>query len=648
MSCTMATGPKKPNRRSPSGQVTLLMVLFLTVVLALSAGLAVDGAGLWFHRQAAQSAADAACLAGAVDLQYLAVNSTFPTANPLPTCSGCTTFSPTAFTCTSTSNYVPCKYAAFNGYNSAGLTSSTPNLVSVSYPVNPGGVTAQQAMQVIVTENVKLNLLPLITGSATQTIKASAICGIASVQVPVGLLVLDPTNGQATGTQKGAFQMGGTKDSINIIGGPKMSIQVNSTYSAAPYAVTVNGSPPPNVDLSNAFLNNATCPGGTFGVSAQEPNPFGTAFLGTWLANDSPVPDPFAKVPSPKVGGTVAIPPAAPAPVAYSYGWWCDNGVAATTNLCPTNTFILCPDNKNGCTRYFPGTYPTGITVKGSTAIFDPGLYYITTGGMNFDSGSFARPSGASHDYFGTAYPALWTTGSNNAYVGGTTFFFEGTGSVSFAANTGAGSCGPGSNLDCFNITSSVPTSCPSSGGTFPSCIYGKGPLNVPTTTPPTTNWPSALGVQITCDGSTPPSCPAPAPSIPSSFNSDVILGPCGSTNPFQVDASNQGRGVTFFDAHDKVNDVGPLKNNPSWSGGGNMLVVGAMYFHQCTASPCKAPSSTGDYNDTFQFGGNSGSTTFLFGDVVTDQLQMQGSPVIDMFLNSNFYTQAPKVFLIR
>src|SRR2546430_17513627 len=52
--------------RSDGGQVTITVVLAMGIFLLGAMGFAVDMANLWFHRQSAQIAADAACTAGGV------------------------------------------------------------------------------------------------------------------------------------------------------------------------------------------------------------------------------------------------------------------------------------------------------------------------------------------------------------------------------------------------------------------------------------------------------------------------------------------------------------------------------------------------------------------------------------------------------
>ncbi len=114
-------------RQNESGQALVFLVLALGLVFVGAGALSVDMSNLWFHRQAAQNAADAACTAGAMDLLVDAQGGA----------TGHQGFvSGTAFNCSTSSTAAPCQYATKNGYNSDG----TGNLVSVSFPATVAGV----------------------------------------------------------------------------------------------------------------------------------------------------------------------------------------------------------------------------------------------------------------------------------------------------------------------------------------------------------------------------------------------------------------------------------------------------------------------------------------------------------------------------
>src|SRR5262247_2435100 len=59
---------RRTHRRGEAGQAMLLYILALATFLLGALLFAFDLSNMWFHRQAAQSAADAACAAGAMDL----------------------------------------------------------------------------------------------------------------------------------------------------------------------------------------------------------------------------------------------------------------------------------------------------------------------------------------------------------------------------------------------------------------------------------------------------------------------------------------------------------------------------------------------------------------------------------------------------
>src|SRR6185295_18306878 len=144
-----------------SGQALVFMVLALSIFLLGAGALCVDMSNLWFHRQAAQNAADAACTAGAMDLLVGGQGGA----------TGHQGFTPgTSFSCTGPSA-IPCQYADKNGYGSDG----TGNLVEVSFPttvtgvptgsVPPSGLAPNAFMRVDVTDNVQTYFSGMLSGS---------------------------------------------------------------------------------------------------------------------------------------------------------------------------------------------------------------------------------------------------------------------------------------------------------------------------------------------------------------------------------------------------------------------------------------------------------------------------------------------------
>jgi hypothetical protein len=125
--------------------------------------------------------------------------------------------------------------------------------------------------------------------------------------------------------------------------------------------------------------------------------------------------------------------------------------------------------------------------------------------------------------------------------------------------------------------------------------------------------------------------CPgAPAPDsrigLPATLSGNVLLAPCTGT---YGDSSGQGRGILFF--QDRASS-----NGGGWGGGGSFLLAGAIYFHHCntqgTGASCGVPPNY--YNASFTFQGNSGSTSYILGNIITDELMMGGSTNVVMALD--------------
>src|SRR4029077_2068410 len=149
---------RKSCRASEAGQATLFFVLVLGIFLLGGLCLAFDLSNMWFHRQAAQTAADAACTAGAMDLLVDAQGGA----------TGHQGFTlGTNYSCATSSTDSVCQYAAKNGYDSANTTPG--NLVSVSFPATVNGVTKPPAgiastafIRVDVADNVQTFFVGLL------------------------------------------------------------------------------------------------------------------------------------------------------------------------------------------------------------------------------------------------------------------------------------------------------------------------------------------------------------------------------------------------------------------------------------------------------------------------------------------------------
>src|SRR5690349_14578252 len=102
--------------KAQSGQVMLFTVLGLGIFMIGAMAFAIDLSNLWFRRQAAQTAADAACTAGAMDL-LVDANTSVTNQGGFNTKASGGDANP--FTCGNLSvsgqTPSPCSYAATNG-----------------------------------------------------------------------------------------------------------------------------------------------------------------------------------------------------------------------------------------------------------------------------------------------------------------------------------------------------------------------------------------------------------------------------------------------------------------------------------------------------------------------------------------------------
>lgn len=556
----MARTDRNPaaRRRTERGQTMLLVLLALALFLLGALAFGVDIASLWFHRQTAQTAADAACTAGIMDALYQAEGiSTYSWIGSTTDCSG-NSSGGTAIS--------PCWYAAKNGYSGADVSAGVPS-VKLSYPAasalsslvpacGPNGPTGtvcvpgfvtHPLLQVNVNDSVRVFFAALLNGGkTTMNVGAKAVCGVLETQSPIPILVLDPSQPPGNGKKNGsALSVQGTP-TIAVVGGPNQSIQVNSNQTTA---VNIGGSA--TINLSQGGPNDTGSTLGSYGGPNTAPSGFIAGTTGGWVSPSTIISDPFAQLAAPGVPGA--------------------NG---TFKSVPTGT-DGCPSGVASCDEYTPGNYPGGIAVKNRTAIFDPGIYYIT-GGFTADANSCLRPS--------TADPA--GTG-----LGGTMFYLAGSGTVNVDNNSGSKCTAP------FSTTT------------------GSGVL--------------ANGVKCTAASTIPN-------NLPTTLSGNVLLAPCTGTygDPLeavgQTDPLGEQRGMLLFQ------DRSATLLNPSWGGGGTFLLAGTMYFHSCNASGtgtnCSLPPNYEE--DVFTLQGNSGSGTYVLGDIVTDNLILGGTSAITMDLN--------------
>jgi hypothetical protein len=694
---------QRPKQRE-TGQVMLFVVLGLGLFLVGAMAFAIDLSNLWFNRQAAQTAADAACTAGAMDMLVNQVNGS--------TIGGFTP--PNALDCTG-SAAAPCQYAALNGFGSSILQSAANsgtigNNVYVDFPSAanaPPGITAPSAslasnpfIRVVVTNNIQTWFAGLL-GQTSQRIQGIAVCGLQADVAPIPIIVLHPI-------LDAAFSVQGSPG-INIIGGSSQSIQVNScsTQNGATGSCNTNDA----ANLGGSAIVNLCAAGQNFcganmGVFGKEAIPGSSNFITSCAGNrpaaapsctngsggagiqlapkfnspQSPISDPFANTVAPTnpdsgVSAGFRATPYVPTDLCgpdlkHADGTVCGqiNSVGSSgTGTCTRSdiengaclvdyTFHGCADpNANAigavptasksCTLYSPGYYSSGIQAKNGVSVFDPGLYYLdpsTSGGSDhdyalaLDSNSFVRPSFYTGGYY--------SVNSSGSYVAATVPAWF--------------SYGDGGTLFYFNF--------PNASGCLPRCSVH---VDSNSGKPQGSNVPDTFGSQSYLRGGataqTMTTCPngtAPDVTIPN-ITGNVLLAPCSLNGTWGNPGTGSGpftspfaqfRGILFF--QDRGTSANPSNLvSADWGGGGQFLLAGTMYFHQCQISTSGTDIGTGcaartprPFNSIFHLGGSTSSGTYVLGEIITDQLELKGSAAINMQLNPNPANNVLKVALLQ
>ncbi len=561
--------PPRSNGSAESGQIMVSLLLMLAIFLLAMVGFAVDLTNLWFHRQAAQTAADAACSAGAADMLMVAVGTPMPRMGFTPGTPG---------NCTSGVGTI-CFYAKANGFNGAGLSSSSAsNSVNWDFPSSIPGVTTPSTsltsnpfLKVVITENVKTYFLYTVHGTSYQKVVATSTCGVTgTVPQAAPIVVLNPTIPEALHLTGGSH--------IVIVGGPTNSIQVNSSANGQPNAnsssnaVECDGGSGYPIDTSMAG------PKGTGGNLSIHGGPLTNQFCGgNYILNDptgthwkSPVAtfaDPYSAVPAPALPAApvVASHPVPGAPVRpATQGTWVATGTDSCPNTNPQQHYLTWSSQYGNvygnCLEFNPGYYPTGIDLSSlagygsDVAMFMPGVYYLN-GNLHVGSSTTIRNA-----WIGLQ-PA--TQGVMFYFISGGPVFDGGSGQPSSYINPV-----PSQYLNCTGTTGST---------LMPASLTG-----------------NVLAAQCTAAGTY-----VGAPST------DVL-------------SAAGNRGLLFNLA------PGDVYRGTVIGAGASLNFTGVLYFHNA------------NYQDQVTLNGAGNSTSYLLGNIVTDQLTLAGSGTIKMGLTGN------------
>ena len=615
---------------SQRGQTFLVIAIFVAFLMLAVMGLATDYAQIWAHRQMAQGAADAACQAGAADLFLNAVDPSASGQNGLQSFSW---IGGSGFDCSTNTSSPPCRYASLNGYSGSNVSVTFPSTLSGVPSISSFGTIATPYIQVSIADPVPLSFSKMVSSVGTFTIHAKAACGLNPVNVPIPLVVLHQT-------ASGAVSVGGSA-AIKIYGGPQRSIQVNSnsTTAVSVGSIDLSAAGPSGTGSDFAVFGGPTSkPGGvslgTTGNWVSPANPVGDPWA-TIVTPSVPgtagtaTPVPFALNGCPDPAGCVEftagkyttctgsgnITPGQNGCLTLPYGgsnpkfsvggndWAVNHPYTAGTLILPTlnNTgnFVYqvqtagtsattLANEPKPWNQAIGGPQIDGsvhwvnigvVSLKPSTAIFDPGLYFVGANGLSLGDNSTVRMSTA--------------TGDGNS---GVTFYFSTSATVSVTSNTGKASA-------C--------TSASSGSATPNNCIVSYKIAGTAST--PATGGILSRALQCPAVGS------PPNPSqVPSLLDGNILLGPCSGT---YGDTNSKNRGFLFFQNRS-------TSANPSWGGGGQFLLSGFMYFHSGNGPTC------GTNTTCLTMDGGSGAGAFTLGNIVADEIAMKGSSSLNMILN--------------
>jgi hypothetical protein len=455
---------------------------------------------------------------------------------------------------------------------------------------------------------------------------------------------------------------------VKIEGGPQRSIEVNSSSASA---ANISSNSSIDLHLAGPSSTGGDFAVGGTEASPSTPSPLNVGTTGHWVKSAFPLNDPFANIAAPTLpssAGTAFVVAFAvngcPDPsgcVEFTPGKYtaCSsaNNQAYLANACPVTpnfaapygapwvggqaytagSLIVPPPAVNANNYMFMATGPGtsgstqpiwgshnvslsftdgGVTWKNmgpvastpKTAIFDPGVYYLGTSGLQPGANTTVRTSTAAGD--GT---------------GGLMFYFSNAKSASIGSNSGAAS-------KCTNVTASTSTW----NVTPNNCIVqynvdGSSSWGVPSRT-------------LMCATNSPPN----PGDVSSNFSGNILLGPCTGPSPGQTQSYSGGidptgtyagpnRGFLFFQNRATAADGGACTAGFSGKcailgGGGSYIFSGYTYFHNSsgfTGTACGTDMSC------LTYAGSSGSNSVTLGNIVIDQLSLTGGGSLEMVLNS-------------
>jgi len=124
-----------------------------------------------------------------------------------------------------------------------------------------------------------------------------------------------------------------------------------------------------------------------------------------------------------------------------------------------------------------------------------------------------------------------------------------------------------------------------------------------------------------------------------------INIGSNGSAYMIGSPAASAYKGILFFEARNAPANISPpIKNANSLGGGGDMTLIGTLYFTNTLATTTATPA----HYQELRISGNSGSATKIEGEIIADSLTLGGGGAIVMNLNPAATLIVPQVALVQ
>lgn len=602
-----------------NGQAAPLWVAAGMLLLSGISGTAIDMSNAWLHRQWADTAAEASCEAGAMDLLYGANNdghapsSTYDFDMKTNGASG---------DCAASSSTSMCVYAKLNGYSSPGITAGTAsNDVSWSLsPTGPTGTTPPTVpnsvmpyMTVTVTENVPVYLLGMFHAfSHTIQVVGTCTCGLEAQQtatpsyLPMYALGNDgPGFGYYVfGTQQG-IEYDSSGDETTFY--PTFTVTGGGSTAVEESAVNVTSGQP------DYLLGN----GGTWNLSGGGSGSSGASVS---VYDYSPMPSPSQLMVSSNFGTFGNLTTASSAP-GDPFSWvQVPTSQASVTPVTGTGGVSVtygqdgCPAH-SGCLEFGPGYYPDGMSLDatsdlGTVVLVIPGIYYL---GEDVGTYGWGLMANSPYVIYRVATPCTPSCGPKTA--GMTDRQTDGV--MFYVSNGGWGQINY--EMDRWG-----------SGNQYPINVYSQDQVDpVPST-------------RLTCDGS------APA-GVPSEIYGSVLYGLCtangsyydsGADNP--GDSAGEVRGIVMFLKNQYDSTVPTNTSIPLW---GDFAIGGSIYIQPPLGDTASGTSGNVGFSvaDGEPDPGYFTQTAYVLGTVVGSTVKLSANTTfIPSVPNGSVTTQGP------